>query len=420
MEVQGTGVAGGAIDDLSLQLEHAVGALQNGDLAGGRGEVGDVVVGGGEMVQVDGLAANLGGDMEVLAGGGEGVLAGIQIDIGTVAQHHGSIGDDLLTGDLHIDHIGVHLAEIDIGMVTGVVDDGDGLVGQQLDLTDGQVGIVVTGQNIIDVDDDVGDGGAGALIEQTQVAVSQLGDAVVGVVLVLIGDDVVIVGQGHGVVFLDQEHIQVAVLTVVGVGGTGDQNGLLSVDLLGVEDGGQLVVGTLGGFGGNLGGGHNIVLLLLGPDIIGVVQGAGPVTVEHADGAILQNNSGGLGGLVAVVVGGILRAEPVALGVHPDQAGALVAAGVLVGSEDHAVVDLVIGAVAGADQQSLLGLLLQVQQGGLGPVQTIGGGGQVQEVGGVGLVGGIGEEQVGVDAVAGDVEESINGVALDGSAVSLV
>ena len=85
----------------------------------------------------------------------------------------------------------------------------------------------------------------------------------------------------------------------------------------------------------------------------------------------------------------------------------------LVGSEDHVIIDFAVSTVAGADQQSLLAGFLQVQQLRLRPVQTVGGGGHVQVVGGIGLVGRVGEEQVGVDfaVVADDVEVSINGVA---------
>ena len=79
------------------------------------------------------------------------------------------------------------------------------------------------------------------------------------------------------------------------------------------------------------------------------------------------------------------------------------------------VIDFAVSTVAGAHQQSLFAGFLQVQQLRLGPVQAVGGGGHVQVVGGIGLVGRVGEEQVGVDfaVVADDVEVSINGVAFD-------
>ena len=83
----------------------------------------------------------------------------------------------------------------------------------------------------------------------------------------------------------------------------------------------------------------------------------------------------------------------------------------LVSGEDHVIIDFAVGTVAGAHQQRLLAGFLQVQKLRLGPVQTIGGGGHIQVVGGIRLVGRVGEEQVGVNALTLDVEVSINGVA---------
>ena len=64
----------------------------------------------------------------------------------------------------------------------------------------------------------------------------------------------------------------------------------------------------------------------------------------------------------------------------------------LVCGEDHVIIDGVISSVAGADQQGLLVLLLQIQQPGSGPVQAVLGGDKIQVVGGVGLEGRICEE----------------------------
>ena len=370
------------------------------------------------MVQVDGLAVQGGGGNLKVAVilQGEGVLAGIQVDVGTAAQDLGGVGGDLLAGHGQGGDGGIQLGDVGIDIVAGVVGDDLAVALVDLDVLDGQAGIVVPVGDVGEVVADELDGGACGLIQQTNAAVGQLGQAGVGVE---VGGDIVGIGQLHGVVLAHQEDVDVAVDTAGGDGG-GDQDDILAIDLLGVLDGSQLAAGVLGGGGGDLAGGDHIVVHGLVVDIVGVAQGGVAVAVEHADGAVGQNHGGGLGGPGGG--GGVLGAGPVALGVHPDQAGALVAGGVLIGGEDHVAVGLMVGAVAGADQQGLLGLFLQVQQLGGGPVQTVLGGGHVQVIGGVGLIGGVGEEQVGVDGavVALDIEVGVNGVALDSSTVLLV
>ena len=303
------------------------------------------------------------------------------------------------------------------GVVAGGILQGPGLTLADLHIDEVQTGVVFKGHHIIHVDGGEDDlrmcigVGVVALVQQGNAAVTHLGDAVVGIGLVFAGDDVVGVGQLHGLVVIEQEDIQTTVPAFADVGGTGDQNDVLAVDLLGVNQGSQLVVGTLDCLGGNLGG-LGVADIIVGcfvPDHVGVAQDGVAVTVEHTDSAIVQGHTGGLGGPARG--GYIFTAVPLAVGILPNQSSVLGAEVILVGGEDHTAVSLVVSTVAGADQQGLLVRCLQVQQLRIGPGQTIGGGGHVQVVGGEGLVGGVGEEQVGVNAFALDIEVGIDCIA---------
>ena len=340
---------------------------------------------------------------------GEGVDAGGSVDdvavvIGVGAKL-GSIGNFLAAAQDHGGNGGVQLGQVSIGIVAGLVHHGLGVAGQQLHLIEAQTDVLTAGGQVSHFEGGEGQGGAIGLPQQGDVAIGHLSQAGVSVE---VGGDVVSVGQLHGVVLVYQEGVDVTVDTAAGSGAC-NQDHILAVDLLGILDGGQLAAGVNDGSGVDLGGCTDVVALCLGPDIVGVAQSGGAVTVEHTDSAVIQHDGGGLG--APGVDGCILAAGPVALGVHPDQAGTLVAAGVLVSGEDHVIIDFAVGTVAGAHQQRLLAGFLQVQKLRLGPVQTIGGGGHIQVVGGIRLVGRVGEEQVGVNALTLDVEVSINGVA---------
>ena len=290
-------------------------------------------------IEVDrGTARVRGGDVVVLAARRERELAVAQVDLLAVVDARGAADPGkglvlraLFDGDGG--HRGVKGANVRVGVVAGGVV--DRLAGLALVKDNGALGVVQVGlvaHELLGSDDNEGLLGAGALVEQADGAVVglvvELGQAGVGVVVGVVVDRVAVLPL-HRVlgIVVDKAHVELAALAIAGVGCGGDDNNVAPVDLLTELDGRELVVVALGKAGVH-GGARNPGAVL--QRVVGVVERGVAVTIELADGGVIDLNDGGLAGPVAARVGRHGGgAAPDAVLAGPDDASLLLAGGVL-------------------------------------------------------------------------------------------